>query len=110
MEHWKVEVANSTQSQEAQVANVGEKEVVWARYPNFQQYDLASVSQTIYGEGDIQVAKVGAMDVNKIQWFWHIRFNFFPLSYAQAPSFIQLLAKIHTHKKKPLVTWWVDLL
>jgi len=28
MEHWKVEVANSTQSQEAQVANVGEKEVV----------------------------------------------------------------------------------
>jgi ABC-type sugar transport system permease subunit len=35
------------------------------------------MSQTIYGEGDIQVVEVGAIDVNKIQQFWHIQFKFF---------------------------------
>ncbi len=63
----KVDGANSTQSKEAYVANARE-----GRLNECDSFFSTIESQTIYGEGGIQVAKVGAIDVNKIQQLWCI--------------------------------------
>jgi hypothetical protein len=62
-----VEVANSTQSKEASVANARE-----GRLNECDPYFSMIESQTIYGGGGIQVVEVGAVDANKIQQLWCI--------------------------------------
>jgi hypothetical protein len=61
------------------------------------------MSQSIYGEGDIQVAEVGAIDVNKVQRFWHIQLNFFPPYLFTSTFFYSTLGKNSHTKQKPLV-------
>jgi hypothetical protein len=67
MEHWEVEVVNSTYNEEAQAFNVGKGRLCEFNTLIFKGIDLASPSQTIYGGGGIQVAEVGAIYGNKIQ-------------------------------------------
>jgi hypothetical protein len=59
------------------------------------------MSQTIYGESDIQVAEVGAIDVNKVQRFWHIRLNFFSHFLFTSTLFYSTFGQ-NSHTKKTL--------
>jgi hypothetical protein len=59
------------------------------------------MSQTIiYAEGEIQVAEVGTIDVNKIQRFWHIRFKFFfPFLFTSTFFYSTFGKNSHTKKR-----------